>query len=122
MNSGKNSKNKHGPLRDFTLTNVRQTAKLNDIKIAIEKLKGYKLECQRLTLVDEAEITNSGYSQNIILQPIKQKMMSDPQRKVNGKSVRFLSPSEVEQASLEEAKSNYLRLRDDFTLDYYNIL
>ena len=49
-------------------------------------------------------------------------MMADPQRKLNGKSVRFLSPSELEQAALDEANHNYLRLRDDFTLDYYNIL
>ena len=57
---------------------MRQTAKLSDIKNAIEKLKGYKLECQSLTLIDEAEILNPGYSQNIIMQPIKQKMMADP--------------------------------------------
>lgn len=47
---------KTGCLKDFTLTNVRQTAKLSDIKSAIEKLKGYKLECMSLNLIDEAEI------------------------------------------------------------------
>lgn len=62
---------KQAPLRDFTLTNVRQNAKLFDIKIAIEKLKGYRVECQSLSLVDEVDIFSEGYSQNIILQPIK---------------------------------------------------
>lgn len=53
---------KPGPLRDFTLTNVRQNSKLYDIKIAIEKLKGYKIECQSLSLVDEEDLINKGYS------------------------------------------------------------
>ena len=40
-----NNKKPQNLLKDFTLTNVRQTAVLTDIKIAIEKLKGYKVEC-----------------------------------------------------------------------------
>lgn len=63
--TSKNQKQVH--LRDFTLTNVRQNAKLFEIKTAIEKLKGYKVECQSLNLVDETDVTNEGYSQNIIL-------------------------------------------------------
>ena len=39
-----NNKN-NGSFKDFTLTNVRQTAKLIEIKGAIEKLKGYRIEC-----------------------------------------------------------------------------
>ena len=58
---------KSGCLKDFTLTNVRQTAKLYEIKSAIEKLKGYKLECMSLNLIDEAELMANSYSQNIIL-------------------------------------------------------
>ena len=33
------------PLKDFTLTNVRQQAKIIEVKKAIEKLKGFKIEC-----------------------------------------------------------------------------
>jgi len=49
---------------------VRHTAKLCDIKKAIFKLKGYKMECQSLSLVDEHEIINRGPAQSDILQPI----------------------------------------------------
>jgi hypothetical protein len=45
-----------GPLKDFTLTNVRHSAKLSEIKKAIFKLKGFKIECQSLSLADEHEI------------------------------------------------------------------
>ena len=48
------------PVKDFTLTNVRQQSKLFEIKQAIEKLKGYRLECQHLTLIDEAELFTNG--------------------------------------------------------------
>ena len=44
------------PLKDFTLTNVRQQAKFHEVKKAIEKLKGFKIECQSLSLVDESEL------------------------------------------------------------------
>lgn len=33
-----------------------------------------------------------------------------------------MSPSEIEAIALNEAKNNYLRLKDDQTLDYYNVL
>ena len=32
-------------VKDFTLTNVRGTATIHDIKQAIEKLKGYSSDC-----------------------------------------------------------------------------
>lgn len=76
-NNRDNSKaTKQVHLRDFTLTNVRQNAKLSEIKTAIEKLKGYKIECQSLNLVDETDVTSEGYSQNIILQPLKEALLA----------------------------------------------
>lgn len=114
--------NKQTPLRDFTLTNVRHNAKLIDIKSAIEKLKGYKIECQNLILVDEQEVFSEGYSQNIILQPIKQNLLQQKNRLVNGKPILQVSSNELHQVALEEAKQNYLRLRDDYTVAAYDIL
>lgn len=43
-------------VKDFTLTNVRGNATIYDIKYAIEKLKGYSIACQSLTLFDESEL------------------------------------------------------------------
>ena len=57
-NGSKPNNKNNGCFKDFTLTNVRQTAKLIEIKQAIEKLKGYRIECQTLMLFDEIELTN----------------------------------------------------------------
>lgn len=43
--ANKSGSKNNGCFKDFTLTNVRQTAKLIEIKQAIEKLKGFKIEC-----------------------------------------------------------------------------
>jgi hypothetical protein len=43
-------------VKDFTLTNVKQSARIIEVKLAIEKLKGYRIECQNLTLIEEAEL------------------------------------------------------------------
>ena len=47
------------PVKDFTLTNVRQSATVLEIKKAVEKLKGFRMECQNLTLVDEEQFMNA---------------------------------------------------------------
>jgi hypothetical protein len=109
-------------LRDFTLTNVRQNAKLNEIKAAIEKLKGYKVECQSLNLVDETDVNNEGYSQNIILQPLKESLLAQKDRKYKDKATNELSSQALTELALQEAKRNYLRLRDDFSLQQYDVL
>ena len=94
--------------KDFTLKNVRQTSKLEDIKWAIEKLKGYKIECQSLNLVDEYDI-NSPEVQKVILQPVIQSLLNDSKGNVPKKS-------EIHGLGLQEAKKRYLRLDDNRSL------
>ena len=58
-------------VKDFTLTNVKRTTKLYEIKHAIEKLKGYKVECQNLSLLEEGELYNfTSTIRQTILHPI----------------------------------------------------
>lgn len=66
----------------------------------MEKLKGYKLECQSLNLVDETDVLMEGYSQNIILQPIKESLFAQKDRKYKDKLMHELSQSELYEVAL----------------------
>ena len=80
------------------------------------------MKCQNLALVDEADVTNESYSQNIILQPLKEMLLSQKDISHNGKPVKDLTPKELTEMALAEAKEKYLRLRDDWSLQQYDIL
>lgn len=119
QDSSSNARKSQNLLKDFTLTNVRQTAVLTDIKIAIEKLKGYKVECQSLTMIDEADLSVGGEAQSKeIMRQIVQSLKEDKQQTYNGKSVTKLNEKEMK----ELAWQSMFRLNDEKTLQHYNVL
>jgi len=67
--------------KDFTLTNVRKTAKVMEIKMAIEKLKGFRIECQSLNLVDEIDLLDpQSKMRSMILDPLIDQVAGDGDR------------------------------------------
>ena len=93
---------------------MRQQAKVIEIKLAIEKLKGYRIECQSLTLVDEAELFDlkSSLSQQV-LQPVMDEIKAQEQNALNG--------NQLSNMALTEAQFRYARLHDEITMEKLNV-
>ena len=89
-----------------------------EIKQAIEKLKGYRIECQSLMLFDEIELINGKNEQikNLILQPL----VTDLKQKKE--QLKELPEDKILELASKEATNAYLRLKDDQSLQQYDVL